>query len=58
MLFAVKQQKFISKVVACYEARAFGFHLHHRFEKLVIKNYVVHPQHCDERGKGVKNDRL
>jgi transposase len=27
-------------------------------EELGIKNYVVQPQDCDERGKGVKNDRL
>jgi transposase len=27
-------------------------------EELGIKNYVVQPQDWDERGKGVKNDRL
>ena len=58
MLFVVKQQKLTRNVVTCYEAGAFGFHLHRRFEELGIKNYVVQPQDWDERGKGVKNDRL
>ena len=44
MLLAVKQQKFPRNVVACDKAGAFGFHLHHRFEELGIKNYVVEPQ--------------
>jgi transposase len=58
MLFVIKQQKLTRNVVTCYEAGAFGFHLHRRFEELGIKNYVVQPQDWDERGKGVKNDRL
>jgi transposase len=58
MLFVVKQQKLTGNVVTCYEAGAFGFHLHRRLEELGIKNYVVQPQDWDERGKGVKNDRL
>jgi hypothetical protein len=29
--------------VTCYEAGAFGFHLHRRFEELGIQNYVVQP---------------
>jgi hypothetical protein len=58
LLFVVKQQKLTKKVVPCYEAGAFGFHLHRRFEELGIKNYVVQPQDSDERGKGAKNDRL
>jgi transposase len=58
MLFVVKQQKLTRSVVTCYEAGAFGFHLHRRLEELGIKNYVVQPQDWDERGKGVKNDRL
>ena len=45
-------------MVTCYEAGAFGFHLHRRLEELGIKNYLVQPQDWDERGKGVKNDRL
>ena len=45
-------------MVTCYEAGAFGFHLHCRLEKLGIKNYVVQRQDWDERGQGVKNDRL
>jgi transposase len=58
LLFVVKQQRLANKVVTCYEAGAFGFHLHRRLEELGIKNYVVQPQDWDERGKGVKNDRL
>ncbi len=58
LLFVVKQQKLTNKVVTCYEAGAFGFHLHRRFEELGIKNYVVQHQNWDERGKGVKTDRL
>ena len=58
ILFVVKQQKLTRNVVTCYEAGAFGVHLHRRFEELGIKNYVVQPQDWDERGKGVKNDRL
>jgi len=58
LLFVVKQQKLTPNLVTCYEAGAFGFHLHRKFEQLGIKNYVVQPQDWDERGKGVKNDRL
>lgn len=58
LLFVVKQQRLANKVVTCYEAGAFGFHLHRRLEELGIRNYVVQPQDWDERGKGVKNDRL
>ena len=58
MLFVVKQQKLTGNVVTCYEAGAFGFHLHRRLEELGIKNYVVQPRDCYERGKGVRNDRL
>jgi transposase len=58
MLFVVKQQKLTGNVVTCYEAGAFGFHLHHRSEELGIKNHVMQPRAWDERGKGVKNDRL
>ena len=41
MLFVVKQRKLTRNVVTCFEAGAFGFHLHRRFEELGIKNYVV-----------------
>ena len=58
MPFVDKQQKLTPSVVTCDEAGAFGFHLHRRLEELGIKNYVVQPQDWDERGKGVKNDRL
>ena len=58
LLFVVKQQKLTQLVVTCYEAGAFGFHLHRRFSELGVLNYVVQPQDWDELGKGVKNDRL
>ena len=58
MLFVVKQRKLTGCVVTCYEAGALGVHLHRRLEELGIKNYVERPQDWDERGKGVKNDRL
>ena len=49
LLFVVlKQQRLTGKVVGCYEAGAFGFHLHRRFEELGIQNYVAHPQDLDE----------
>ncbi len=44
--------------MTCYEAGAFGFHLHRQLEELGIQNYVVQPHDWDERGKGVRNDRL
>ncbi len=37
LLFVVKQQKLTGKVVTCYEAGAFGFHLQRRFEELGIQ---------------------
>jgi hypothetical protein len=39
LLFVVKQQTLTRKVVTFYEAGAFGFHLHRRFEELGIKNF-------------------
>jgi hypothetical protein len=38
LLFVVKQQRLANKVVTCYEAGAFGFHLHRRLEELGIRN--------------------
>jgi hypothetical protein len=58
MLFVVKQRKLTRNVVTGDEARAFGLHLDRRFEELDIKNYVRQPPDWNERGKGVKNDRL
>ena len=58
LLLVVKQQKLTGKVVTCYAAGAFGFHLHRRFQELSIQNYVVQPRDSDERCKRVKNDRL
>ena len=38
--FVVKQKK-LSQLVACYEAGAFGFHLHRRLTELGVVNCVV-----------------
>jgi hypothetical protein len=43
LLFVVKQKKLTPNLVTCYEAGAFGFHLHRKFGQLGIKNYVVQP---------------
>ena len=56
--FVGSQQKLATTVFTCYEAGAFGFHLHGQLEALGVANYVVQPQDWDERGKGVKNDRI
>jgi hypothetical protein len=58
ILFVVKQQRLTNKVATCYEAGDFGFRLHLRFEELGFQNSVVQSQDRDERGNGVKNDRL
>jgi hypothetical protein len=34
LLFVLKQQRLINKVVTRYEAGTFGFHLHRRWEVL------------------------
>jgi hypothetical protein len=44
LLFVVKQQKLTGNVVTCYEAGAFGFHLHRRLEELGIKNTWCNPR--------------
>jgi len=56
--FVAKQQCLAREVYTCYEAGAFGYHLHRRLTAKGVTNYVVQPQDWDERGKGVKNDRL
>ena len=56
--FVAKQQRLARVVFTCYEAGAFGYHLHRHLEAMGVTNYVVQPQDWDERGKGVKNDRL
>ena len=58
ILFVVKQQRLTNKVATCYEAGDFGFRLHLRFEEFGFQNSVVQSQDRDERGNGVKNDRL
>ena len=56
--FVARQKRMAREVHTCYEAGAFGYHLHHRLTALGVTNYVVQPQDWDERGKGVKNDRI
>lgn len=56
--FVAKQQGLAREVFTCYEAGAFGYHLHRKLTAMGVINYVVQPQDWDERGKGVKNDRL
>jgi transposase len=58
LLFVARQQKLAGKVYTCYEAGPFGYHLHRRLEAMGVTNFVVQPQDWDDRGKGVKNDRL
>jgi hypothetical protein len=52
-----KQQRLAREVFTCYEAGAFGFHLHRKFTEMGVTNYFVQPQDWDDRGKGVKTDR-
>ena len=56
--FVARQKRMAREVHTCYEAGAFGYHLHHQLTTLGVTNYVVQPQDWDERGKGVKNDRI
>ncbi len=56
--FIAKQQRIAGEVFTCYEAGAFGFHLHRKLTEMGVTNYVVQPQDWDERGKGVKTDRI
>ena len=41
-----------------YEAGAFGYYLHRKLEEMGVNNLVVQPQDWDERGKGVKTDKI
>ena len=36
----------------------FGYYLHRKLESMGVNNLVVQPQDWDERGKGVKTDRI
>ena len=56
--FVVRQKDLAREVHTCYEAGAFGYHLHRKLEALGVSNLVVQPQDWDERGKGVKTDRI
>ena len=48
--FVARQKRMAREVHTCYEAGAFGCHLHHRLTALGVTNYVVQPQDWDERG--------
>ena len=52
--FVAKQQGLAREVHTCYEAGAFGYHLHRKLGAMGVSNLVVQPQDWDERGKGVK----
>jgi transposase len=56
--FVARQQQQAKEVYTCYEAGAFGFHLHRLLVEMGVTNYVVQPQDWDEQGKGVKTDRI
>ena len=56
--FVAKQQGLAREVYTCYEAGAFGYYLHRKLEGMGVSNLVVQPQDWDERGKGVKTDRI
>jgi transposase len=56
--FVAKQQVPTREVHTCYEAGAFGYHLHRKLVAMGVSNLVVQPQDWDERGKGVKTDRI
>jgi len=56
--FVAKQLDQANVVHTCYEAGAFGYHLHRKLTEMGAMNVVVQPQDWDERGKRVKTDRL
>lgn len=56
--FVARQRRLAREIFTCYEAGAFGYHLHRCLTEMGVTNYVVQPQDWDDRGKGVKNDRL
>lgn len=47
-----------AKVYSCYEAGPLGFSLHRQLESMGVKNVVIQPQKLDERGKGIKTDKI
>ena len=56
--FVARQPDLAGEVHTCNEAGAFGYYLHRKLEALGVSNLVVQPQDWDERGKGVKTDRI
>ena len=56
--FVARQQRLAREVRTCYEAGALGYCLQRRLAAMGVRNLVVQPQDWDERGKGVKNDRI
>ncbi|NNC87090.1 MAG: hypothetical protein HKN82_01380 [Akkermansiaceae bacterium] len=49
--FVAKQQGLAREVHTCYEAGAFGYHLHRKLVAMGVRNLVVQPQDWDERAK-------
>lgn len=47
--FVATQMRMAREVHTCYEAGAFGYHLHHRLTALGVTNYVLQSQDWDER---------
>ena len=52
--FVAKQQGLAPEVYTCYEAGAFGYHLHRKLTAMGVTNYVVQPQDWDEKIIGVE----
>lgn len=46
------------RVVCCYEAGPFGFHLARYLEKIGVECLVVAPENLDSRNKRVKSDKV
>ncbi len=56
--WVAKQAGSGAKVYSCYEAGPLGYSLHRELDAMGVKNVVVQPQKLDERGKGVKTDKI
>jgi transposase len=56
--WAAKQKLLAERVVVAYEAGPFGYDLARRLGAVGVECVVVAPQDWDERGKGVKTDRV
>jgi hypothetical protein len=56
--FVARQKRMAREVHTCYEAGAFGYHLHHRLTALGVTNYVVQPQKKGSALNGTELRRL